>query len=317
MLETTSPAIETIEPGRFGFPDLRWTEGEFQALGFEQPVGEDVGYDGKETISAGYIVNTAQLTDNLSTLIGVRVEGTSHEYMGLSGDETLDNDGDYVTYRGKNGVQLRAAFSSGLSRPEYTTLIPFESVSTGDEEVFISRGNPDLDPTTARSFDLMGEWYTNRLGFVSVGVLYCAHSNYPAVPMASSIEMFDPETLEHVGSHSVGIMHGSATWIDRREGQWWVGFAHYEGRGGIPDRGPAWTRIMSFDDVWRVVGGYTFPWPVTGRLHVFAYVFLPTCFCYMFLKRRFVTEGLTVSSSNSSSGSSSSISAICRSFSIS
>jgi hypothetical protein len=102
-------------------------------------------------------------------------------------------------------------------------------------------------------------------GIVLDGMLFCAHSNYPAVPMASSIEMFDPETLEHVGSHSFGIAHGSATWIDRRDGKWWVGFAHYEGRDGVPGMGSEWTRIVLFDDRWREVGGYVYPAEVVER----------------------------------------------------
>ena len=102
-------------------------------------------------------------------------------------------------------------------------------------------------------------------GIIIDGVLYCAHSNYPGIPMASSIEMFDPETLEHIGSHSFGIMHGSATWIDKRDGLWWIGFAHYEGRGGVAGRGPAWTRVMLFDEQWRVVGGYVYPPEVVER----------------------------------------------------
>ena len=179
VLETTSTSIQTINEGEFGFPNVRWTDGDFEALGFEQPVEGDEGYDGEEQITAGYIMNTAQLTDKLSALVGVRLERTSHEYMGLDGEEGLDNDGDYttvlpsahLTYRVGNGLQIRAAFSTGLSRPEYTTLIPFENVSIGDDEgVFISRGNPELDPTLARNFDLIGEWYTNRLGIVSFGI---------------------------------------------------------------------------------------------------------------------------------------------------
>ncbi len=179
VLESTDPSIETISAGLFGFPNLRWTDEEFEVLGFEQPVGEDEGYDGKEQILAGYLMNTAQLTPNLTSLVGIRVERTSHEYAGLDVDTALDDTGDYttvlpsahLTYRAGNGLQLRAAYSTGLSRPEYTTLLPFEDVSSGDDdEVFISRGNPELDPTLASSFDLMGELYTNRLGFISFGV---------------------------------------------------------------------------------------------------------------------------------------------------
>lgn len=102
-------------------------------------------------------------------------------------------------------------------------------------------------------------------GIVLNDTLFAAHSNYPAIPMASSIEMFDPKTLEHIGSHSFGIGYGSATWVDRRDGKWWVGFAHYEGRGGVPGKGPAWTHIVVFDAQWRRVGGYTFPEEVIKR----------------------------------------------------
>jgi len=102
-------------------------------------------------------------------------------------------------------------------------------------------------------------------GIVLDGRLYCAHSNYPAVPMLSSIEIFDTKTLEHVGSHSFGMLSGSATWIDRRDGLWWVGFGNYEGEGGIPGRGTEWSEIALYDEQWRRVGGYGFTGEVVER----------------------------------------------------
>jgi hypothetical protein len=60
------------------------------------------------------------------------------------------------------------------------------------------------------------------------GKIYCAHSNYPAWPMTSSLEIFDAETLEPVGSHSFGIQYGSLTWIDWKDGHWWMTFANYD-----------------------------------------------------------------------------------------
>ncbi len=102
-------------------------------------------------------------------------------------------------------------------------------------------------------------------GIVIEGRLYCAHSNYPGIPMQSSIEIFDTETLEHIGSHSFGIYQGSATWVDRKDGVWWVAFAHYEGRGGDGTRGPAWTSVVQFDKQWRRVGAYAFPPAVIQR----------------------------------------------------
>ena len=102
-------------------------------------------------------------------------------------------------------------------------------------------------------------------GIVLDGRLYCAHSNYPGVPMVSSIEVFETDTLEHVDSHSFGIFGGSATWVDRADGHWWVAFGHYAGFGGVPDQGPAWTNLVKFDESWRRVAGYVYPSEVVER----------------------------------------------------
>ena len=102
-------------------------------------------------------------------------------------------------------------------------------------------------------------------GVVIGGRLYCAHSNYPAVPMSSSIEVFDTATLTHLESITVGKGHGSATYVDRFDHGWWVAFAHYAGRGGEPGRGPEHTTLVRYDDGWRQTGAWTFPPEVVTR----------------------------------------------------
>lgn len=102
-------------------------------------------------------------------------------------------------------------------------------------------------------------------GIVRDGRLYCAHSNYPETPMVSSIEIFDARTLTHVGSHSFGFGHGSATWVDARDGQWWVAFAHYAGKGGEPGRGPEYTALVRYDADWREQESWAFPRAVVER----------------------------------------------------
>ena len=63
--------------------------------------------------------------------------------------------------------------------------------------------------------------------------LWCANSNYPQVPMGSSIEVFDTATLDHVSSHSLGLLdEGSITWFDKYRGGFIAGFAHYDGANG-------------------------------------------------------------------------------------
>jgi hypothetical protein len=102
-------------------------------------------------------------------------------------------------------------------------------------------------------------------GIVLDGKLYCAHSNYPAVPMSSSIEVFDAESLRHLHSHVFGVFEGSATWVDRHAGSWWVAFANYDGRGGQAGRGPEATSVVRFDTSWRVESRYRFPQAVVER----------------------------------------------------
>lgn len=101
-------------------------------------------------------------------------------------------------------------------------------------------------------------------GAVIDGRLYCAHSNYPQVPMVSSIEVFDTRQLSHVDSIPLPAL-GSATWVDRAHGSWWVTFAHYAGEGGEPGRPPADTRLVQFDEHWQPRGSWSFPPAVVQR----------------------------------------------------
>lgn len=101
-------------------------------------------------------------------------------------------------------------------------------------------------------------------GVVVAGVLICAHSNYPQLPMRSSIERFDAATLAHLGSQPLSPT-GSATWVDRAQGRWWVAFAHYAGRGGEPGSGPEATRLWQLDDDWRPLASYAYPDELIAR----------------------------------------------------
>lgn len=103
-------------------------------------------------------------------------------------------------------------------------------------------------------------------GVVRDGRLICAHSNYPAVPMTSSVEIWDTATMRPVASHSLGRTDGSLTWIDWRDGRWVACFVHYGRKGGEPGRGPEWTRLVAFDTEWRETGGWSFPPALIARI---------------------------------------------------
>jgi hypothetical protein len=99
------------------------------------------------------------------------------------------------------------------------------------------------------------------------GRLWCANSNYPETPMASSVEVFDPATLDHVESHSLGMTdEGSLTWVDRYRDGWIAGFAHYDERGGLAFKNHTFSSVVTFDSTWRRTGGWLFPATAMARM---------------------------------------------------
>jgi hypothetical protein len=105
-------------------------------------------------------------------------------------------------------------------------------------------------------------------GIVVDGKLYCAHSNFPRYPAASSIEIWDAQTLEHVDTHSLGICEGSLTWIDWHDGAWWAMFANYSEKVNDDPwaRDSRWTSLVQFDAQWRRLAAWALPPQVIDRL---------------------------------------------------
>ena len=103
--------------------------------------------------------------------------------------------------------------------------------------------------------------------FAEDGRLWCANSNHPEVPMASSVEVFDTETMQHVESHSLGLMdEGSLTWFDRHADGWIAGFAHYNDETGEPFKTNAYAGVHTFDRRWRRTGGWRLPPALIERM---------------------------------------------------
>lgn len=100
------------------------------------------------------------------------------------------------------------------------------------------------------------------------GKLYCAHSNYPQWPMTSSVEIWDAETLEHIGTHSFGIERGSLTWIDFHDGHWWMTFANYDRPFG-PNKTPygykVATQMVKMNAEFRVLQAWVMPASILDR----------------------------------------------------
>jgi hypothetical protein len=136
-----------------------------------------------------------------------------------------------------------------------------------DKQFFYVINNSTISKFTKTDARLVKTWDGTKEGIkhlnsgvVIKGKLYCANSNYPEIPMASSVEIFDVHTMQHVGTHSFGIAeHGSLTWIDQKDGSWWIGFAHYGGKDASEGRDVRWTSLVRYDLAWRQVESWIFP----------------------------------------------------------
>jgi TonB-dependent receptor len=144
-------------------------------------------YEASENVIAFYGMATMNMGD-LRILAGFRDEMTKTEYTGYH--VLYDEEGDWASttevtddfdhnhflpmvhlrYTLNPQTNIRAAFTSGIARPNYETLVPFRLIVTEDEEMEI--GNPELVPTTAYNFDLLGEHYLPGIGIVAGGFFY-------------------------------------------------------------------------------------------------------------------------------------------------
>jgi hypothetical protein len=90
--------------------------------------------------------------------------------------------------------------------------------------------------------------------------LVCAMSNFPNLPMTSSVEWFSTSgKMDHIRSHSFGPGRGSLTWIDWHDGSWWACFANYDGKGGDPTRDHRATVLFRFSADFVEQGSWLFP----------------------------------------------------------
>ena len=106
---------------------------------------------------------------------------------------------------------------------------------------------------------------------VDAGRIWCANSNYPQIPMGSSIEIFDPVSMTHVASRSLGMRdEGSLTWFDRYGAGWIAGFSHYDKNGGVAFKDHSFSSVVTFDAQWRRTGGWLLPQSTLERMAPYA-----------------------------------------------
>ncbi|MAO41028.1 MAG: hypothetical protein CMK70_12710 [Pseudohongiella sp.] len=136
-----------------------------------------------------------------------------------------------------------------------------------DADHFYGIGNHALVKHRKDTGVQVGEWMGSQdgaiihlnAGWVDGDELVVAHSNFPQLPMASSLETYDRNSLQPVATYSLGIRLGSLTWAVRHQGFWWACFANYNDNGTTPGFDQRWTHVGKFDDNWQMLESWLFP----------------------------------------------------------
>jgi TonB-dependent receptor len=148
-----------------------------------------------EKVSAGYLMNTINL-NHLRVVAGLRLENTSESDNGttIPGAPPIVKKGSYLTPLPSASVRyaftpnkgLRLVYGRGLSRPNFSDLVSFATVSPGGVRTTSSIGNPHLKAEHADNLDLLYEQQLKPIGLVQAGVYYKRLQD-PIVPLNTTL----------------------------------------------------------------------------------------------------------------------------------
>lgn len=162
----------------------------------------------KENVYAAYAQYDVHL-GALGLLAGVRVEHTDARYAAYEDAVPADGGDDILSlvsrpssytnafptvqlrYEVTPKLLLRATYSTGIGRPGFSQVSAASSVDFSNSPVLISRGNPNLKPTTGDNFDLDIEYYLPHGGIFQVGLFDKEFRNY-IVPRVQNRVTTDP-----------------------------------------------------------------------------------------------------------------------------
>lgn len=164
-----------LPPNSLMVPDNFSTNGPLRFTRFSyQP------FDASQEIAAGYgMVDLPLVEERLRFIGGARVEysyisGRAYQ-DGKGFQQILLNDLDplpsaSLVYTPLEEMNVRAAFSQTVSRPEFRELTPVKFAALPGERILV--GNPDLISASITNWDLRWEWFFTPLELVSAGFFY-------------------------------------------------------------------------------------------------------------------------------------------------
>lgn len=143
-------------------------------------------YDLTERVTAGYVMNSLDLSRRMRLVGGVRFESTHVNTLSYDNNTSLENfraGGDYfdalpsVSFKlaTSDNSSVRLVFSRALSRPDPQDITQAVGlVNDTQNPPRVSLGNPNLKPEHANNFDVLFEQYLTPLGLIQAGYFHKA-----------------------------------------------------------------------------------------------------------------------------------------------
>ena len=166
-------------------------------------------WNGAESFSAAYIMGTFDIFQDFTLLAGLRYENYNMQYhanvtftihnvygdaisteggtIGTSSNpDSLNHNVPYdlynvnrtdinyfpdvhLKYKVNNWSDIRVAYTTGIARPDYLSVIPKVYIFPGTS---FEIGNPKLRPTTSKNLDVVASIYSNEIGLLTVDAYY-------------------------------------------------------------------------------------------------------------------------------------------------
>lgn len=140
-------------------------------------------YDAEQEVAAVYAMMDAEVLPRLRLVGGARIERAVQEVSPrdlfqadldpLTPARLDDTDvlpGVNLTYELRNGMNLRAAASQTLARPQFRELAPFAFADYAGGHLVV--GNPGLQRSRIRNYDLRWEWFFRPGALVTTSAFY-------------------------------------------------------------------------------------------------------------------------------------------------
>ena len=190
-------------------------------------------FDANERVYAGYAMNTLRF-GKFTLQGGVRFEATGDDYKANQvnfnngtwvSTVPIHGNGGYINvlpsiqlqYQIQPDTNIRGAFGIGISRPNFSDIVPSQQVDPNFTPPTVSVGNPSLRPTRGNNYDILVEHYFRPLGILQAGFFYKTLTDpiYPVTSIITSGQFAGYHQQESINGPSGHITGFEAAWEQR------------------------------------------------------------------------------------------------------